>query len=344
MITIKKIAEILGVSPTTVSNVIHGKTKEVSRETIEKVNAAVEAYHYIPNMGARMLAQNYSKIIGVVIRYNISEERNALKDPFTGQLVTALTEEIRKAGYYMMLYVTSDANEVLRLTLTWNVDGLIVVGVHAADCQAIQKHTDKPVVFIDSFFYDDGITYYNVGEKDREAGYEMTRYLISRGHRRIAFLSDNKIGVDEERWSGYYQAQLDAGIPYSEENFIYLNAEDNKLEESLNQLLKRKNEFTALFFASDYYAMKGIHFLQDHAVSIPEQLSVVGFDDNIFGRNMRPALTTVHQDPEMKGKLACRMLIRLIAGEDPGMHSANVPTRIVIRDTVKDIRKGKTVN
>lgn len=88
MITIKEIAQMLGMSTTTVSNVIHGKTKEVSQATIEKVEAALEEYNYIPNISARNLAQNESKIIGVAMRSRKDKyDDNALKDPFTGELI-----------------------------------------------------------------------------------------------------------------------------------------------------------------------------------------------------------------------------------------------------------------
>lgn len=334
MVTIKEIAERLGLSATTVSNVIHGNTKEVSRQTIEKVERMLRDCQYVPNRNARTLAQHSSRIIGVVMRYHVSDERNAIQDPFNGELLGSLEASIREAGYYMMLYATSDPKEILALTLEWNVDGLILLGLHAKDCQHIKRQTDKPVVFIDCYFLSDGIDYANVGLEDRSAAYLMTQYLLRQGHSKIAFAADNRVGVDEERFQGYCDALREAGLPGSAPRFLMLDAQEEKLRICLDQIFAQIGTFTALFFASDYYAMRCIYDLQDRGVHVPEEFSVAGFDDNLLGRNMRPRLTTMRQDPTLKGKLAIEMLLRLIAGTVPEMFNIRLPAELIIRNTV----------
>lgn len=334
MVTIKEIAERLGLSATTVSNVIHGKTKEVSKPTIEKVTRMLRDCQYVPNRNARTLAQHSSQIIGVVMRYHMSDERNAIQDPFNGELLGSLEATIRKAGYYMMLYATSDPKEILVLTSEWNVDGLILLGLCAEDCQQIKRQTDKPVVFIDCYFFNDGIRYANVGLEDRHAAYLMTQYLLRQGHRNIAFAADNHVGVDGKRFQGYCDALRETGLPEATPQFVMLEAQEERLCICLEEILAKKSLFTALFFASDYYAMRCIHFLQDHRVQVPEDISVVGFDDNLLGRNMRPKLTTMRQDPTLKGKLAVEMLLEFIAGKSPKVFNIRLPAELVIRDTV----------
>lgn len=157
MITIKELAHKLDVSPTTVSNVIHGKTREVSEATIQLVEQAVREYNYIPNMSARALAQNSSHIIGVVLKFIPKKELNALQDPFAGELMGALEACIREAGYYMMLHVASSVQEIVHLMQTWNVDGLVLTGFHAQDYRQIRSQSQKPMVFVDCYFGDVGI-------------------------------------------------------------------------------------------------------------------------------------------------------------------------------------------
>ena len=213
MITIKELADKLGVSTTTISNVIHGKTGEVSQATIETVQRAVRDYNYIPNMSARALAQKSSRIIGVVLKFNPQKELNALQDPFAGELMGALEASIREAGYYMMQYVAPNVGDIVRLMKTWNVDGLVLSGFHAQDYKQIRAQTQKPMVFVDCYFGDVGIPYSNVGLEDQTGGRIMTEYLISLGHERIAYLSDNRIGNDWMRWLGYCEAMEQPACP-----------------------------------------------------------------------------------------------------------------------------------
>lgn len=337
MVTIKAMADKIGVSPTTISNVIHGNTKEVSAETIDKVQLIIKESNYIPNMSARTLAQKCSKIIGVVMKYPKTRGRNAVQDPFNGEVLGALETSISAMGYYMMMYSTDNIEDILKLTATWNVDGLILLGIHAVECQDIKRQTTKPIVFIDCYFYNDEIDYVNVGLEDKESAYEMTQYIISQGHKRIAFLADNRVGVDEERWGGYYQALKDNGIHSNETDFIYLGADEESLKLSLEQVLLRITDFTALFFASDYYATKAINFFTDHHVNVPDVISIVGFDDNILGRNMRPRLTTIRQNPTLKGTLAVEQLLKLIREEPLEKSNIRLPAQVMIRDTVKNL-------
>ena len=126
MITIKEIAAQLDVSTTTVSNVIHGKTKEVSPETIKKVQKFLEEVEYVPNISARNLAQNESKIIGVVLKSRPDRYISLLQDPFVCEMISGLEDAIRSAGYYMMVYISDDIAEIISHISTWNADGLIL--------------------------------------------------------------------------------------------------------------------------------------------------------------------------------------------------------------------------
>ncbi len=335
MVTIKEMAARLNVSPTTVSNVIHGNTKEVSEQTIRRVEKMVKELNYIPNMSARTLAQNSSKIIGLIMRYPVMEGKSAVQDPFNSELIGMIESEVRKAGYFLMLYSTDKAEEILNMAVTWNVDGIIALGLRAGECRKLKETSGKNIVFIDCYFEDADEAYINVGLKDREYAKRMTEYLISQGHKKIAFLADNREGVDYERWTGYCEALKDNSLMPEESSFIKIRYDRNGIEESYREIYGRREEFTALFFASDYYAALAVNYFYDQGLKVPDDMSIVGFDDNIFGRNMRPRLTTVRQNAGEKGRIAVRQVLKLINGEDLPVKNIRLDAEIKIRETVK---------
>lgn len=216
MITIKDMADLAGVSPTTVTNVLHGRTKKMSKETLQKVQAVIDSSDYVSNMGARLLANYGSKIIGVILNYDRRGESNIISDPFYGTVVGSLEKEIREHGYYMMLYTAGNIEETVRLAKSWNIEGLIALGCKPSDARKMKEQMDLPVVFIDSYFEDKDYEYHNVGLKDFEGGYLMTNYLINKGHRKIAFLADEDevVGVDKARLDGYKTALKEHGIVF----------------------------------------------------------------------------------------------------------------------------------
>jgi len=338
MITIKKMAEMLGTSTTTVSNVIHGKTGEVSPAMVEKVKRLIEEYDYVPNINARNLARNKSGIIGLAMKTIREKYDNFMTDPFAGELTGAVESFVRAKGYFTMLYISSDITEIINSVASWNADGLILMGMQTEDAILLKQKVKKPMVFVDSYFGDSFFEYVNVGIEDQKGSYEITDYLIQKGHRKIAFLADNCLGVDYHRFKGYRAAMAEAGIPYEEENFIMLEPGSPDMPSLLSNVYRRAGDFTAFVCASDFYAANIINYLQDHGIRVPEDLSVVGFDDNIYSNMVRPALTTVHQDVTQKSGIAVEKLFHMIRKEDYGDKFEQLPVYLVERNSVKEIK------
>lgn len=338
MITIKEMANMLGISTTTVSNVIHGKTTEVSKETIEKVNKLLEEYEYVPNINARNLASNKSGIIGVGV---VSKEKdsNYLKDAFVSELVGEIERELKKMGYFIMLYFSDSAEEMIRTITSWNVDGMILLGMREEECALIQKRFQKPQVFIDSYLGNIKLRGVNIGLDDRRGGYEMGRYLVGQGHRSILFLADNFCGADYERYCGFSAAMTEAGCPIGQSSFFKLGSGESELERSLAELYRICGKYTALFAASDYYALQIINYLWNRGVHVPRDISVVGFDDNIYSKMSRPGITTVHQDVIQKAGLAVAYMMKLLAGEKVKDNWVILPVTLTIRDSVKNMNE-----
>lgn len=338
MITIKEIAEMLDISTTTVSNVIHGKTGEVSQKTVERVQELLKKYEYVPNINARNLAQNQSKIIGVAIKARRDKYMNILSDPFFGPLLGAIESEVHRQGYFMMIYISGEINELMGYVSTWNADGLILSGMTQDDFVRVRGRYKKPLVLIDSYVPREFSKYANIGLEDKRGAYEMTRYLISQGHKKIGVVTDNLEGVDYYRYQGFEEAMKEAGISASEDSLILLNPSQEERETSLEEIYGVLPRFTALFCMSDYYAAMVMNYLYDRGVKVPEDISVTGYDDNIIGQMVRPALTTVHQDIEEKGTLAAETLARMIDGEEL-YQDRKLPVRLAIRNSVKNLNK-----
>lgn len=326
---------MLGISTTTVSNVIHGKTSQVSPQTVERVQKLLEQYDYVPNINARNLAQNQSKIIGVAIKSRMDKYPNILADPFFGELIGAMEAEIRRQGYFMMLYISNDIADIMKYMSSWNADGVLLVGMVHDDFVRIRSKMKRPMVLIDSYLPKEITKYINVGLDDEAGTYEMTRYLLDSGHRRIAFLADNMAGVDYIRYKGHQRALLEYGIEPSEENLIIIRPGEEEKESSRREILERSKNYTAFMTCSDYYAATIMNYLIDEGVRIPEDLSITGFDNNTYSRIVRPALTTVDQDVACKGNVAVKTLLKLINGEKVKEREIRLPVELVIRDSVK---------
>lgn len=334
MITIKEIATQLNMSTTTVSNVIHGKTREVSPATIKKVEDYLKKVDYVPNINARNLAQNESKIIGVALKARADKYENLLMDPFVSELIGGIEEAIRNAGYFMMLYISSDTDEIMRHVSTWNVDGLLLFGMIDDDGIRVSEKYKKPIVCIDTYSIEGLKHFINVGLNDRQGCFDMVNYMIKQGHKKIAFLTDNMNGVDYERFSGYRYALEGNGISYEDSWFLKIRPRSEEIEASLEEICHRAEEFDAIMCVSDLYAVQLMCALEDRGFSIPDDISIAGFDDTMLGQLHRPALTTVHQNVKEKGIVATNTLLQRIRGEKTPKQ-IQLPTKLMIRDTVK---------
>lgn len=343
MITIKDIAKQVGVSPTTVSNVIHGNTKRVSSTTLKKIEKALKENKYIPSMAARMLTMSNSNIIGVISTYPKLNKKNLIKEPFIGEILGALEEEIRIRGYFMMFYASEDVIDIFKLASTWNVTGLIVLGFNEKDCVNLRKQMGPPFVTIDTYFNKfKNENFVNVGLDDYNGGYLMGNYLINKGHKNILFMADNTDCVYENRWLGLKSAMEENGINCNKENnFYFLKEDENDRKIQYKSNIDFIKNFTALFYPSDYYAVEGINIFKELGINIPDELSIVGFDDNIFASIVRPKLTTIKQNIPQRAKEAVDLLIKISEYEDIEEKNKIFPVELIERDSVLDLNKNK---
>lgn len=334
MIRIKDIADSIGVSATTVSNVLHGKEQRVSLQTRQRIEQAIKDMGYIPNMGALMLAQEKSCVIGVILFDKGSKNEPTMTDPYYGSLVGYLEEYIKKRNHYMLMLSVANVEDILRQAKAWALAGLIACNMLPDVLSHLYTLCQIPLVSLDAYM-EDRPSFINIGTDDFSGGYQMGQYLAAMGHRRIVMISDNDQGVEHHRWLGLQKGLRDAGIFISKERHLLVS---NLYEERLVQLKQHKNWFkqqTALFFSSDYYAMEACCILREMGFRIPEDISVTGYDDLFCSRFITPALTTVRQNIDQKAKLAVDALFSLM--DKTEYHRMVLPVELIRRESVKQL-------
>lgn len=329
-IRIADLAEELGVSTATVSNVIHGKTKKISDETVKRVQALLEEKQYIPSMAGILLARNDSRIVGVVVNNHEKYEGKVLEDAFVSASLNALLFALEEAGYFMMIKATQDWSEVERFASMWNMDGMVLLGFCDSDYEKLREKMHIPFVVYDGYFEKNrGIC--NLTIDNFDGGRQVGEYLRQMGHRHALLVSDNDICVDAERMAGFR-----AGFIDGETDFLKVPMNREGRYRYYRENLERIQMCTAVFAVSDVYAAELIHFLLEQGISVPGEISVMGFDDNAICENCFPRLTTVGQDAGERARMAVHALKRLREGGAEPMEEV-LPVRLMIRDSVKKL-------
>ena len=338
MIRIKDIADRAGVSPTTVSNVIHGKTGRVSKATVEKINRILKEMEYVPSISARMLANNSSGLIGVALGFMKKGNASSFEDPFVSAMLGNLEYQIREHGYYMMLVARHEQDDLMQQALGWNFDGMIAMALKEKEIAELSERLGKPLVTIDQYLPPElGVR--SITMDDRGGAYQMSQYLIGKGHKKFLFLADCDLGVDHYRWLGVRQAMEEAGIEDFESRHIVIPWNPEQREKAYEEMLPFFKKQTALFFSSDYYALEASNFLQNRGIKVPEEISIAGFDDVTYATLARPKLTTVHQMVDGKARRAVEVLMHLIQDEPVQKDIPPLPTTLVERESVRDLTK-----
>lgn len=331
-IRIADIADELGVSTATVSNVIHGKTKKVSGETMKRVQKLLEERQYIPSMAGILLAQNNSKMIGVVIHDHEKYGGHTLEDPFICASLNALAKEIERAGKFLMLKVTDQWNEIPRFASMWNMEGMVLIGYCEQDYKKLREQMHIPFVVCDGYMKSSG-NLVNIEINHQDGGAQVGRYLRSKGHKAVLCIADNRLCMDMERYMG-----LKSEIPDAE--LMVIPMEQEVRTAFYMEHLEEIKKYSAVFAVSDYYAMDFILFLNRAGISVPEEMSVVGFDDVRECEKFVPALTTVKQDQEQRAALADELLSRLRDGTCRDQN-VKLPVSLIERDSVREVKMHK---
>jgi len=334
-VTIKDIARTARVTPTTVSNVINGRHARVSKKTIQHVRQVVAHLGYTPNQTARSLVSSVSKLVGVLIPFTEDRNKLLLDNPFYGEMVSGIESSLRANGYHMMLAGIDEGNIDLAPFLQWNVDALIVLGVYQDLLYSSVRSLDLPTLLIDSYVRDDH--FFNLRLDDKLAAHQATTHLIDNGHRRISFVAGaiREDGVIARRHEGYRAALSERGIAY-DPDLVFTGSVSFDYGKKVASAIASDPSITAAFCAADLIATGLMSGLQMEGRRIPEDISVMGFDNISIGKMLYPALTTVDQGILARGESAGSLITSALAGQAVPK-DMRTPTTIIERASVATI-------
>lgn len=268
----------------------------------------------------------------MVINDHEKYEGHVLEDGFIASAINALSRELDKAGYFMMVKVTGDWNEIPRIASMWNMDGIVVIGFCGSDYRKLRASMHIPFVVYDGYFEEsEGIC--NLVIDDYDGGYQVGKYLGSMGHKKILCIADNYTCMDKERIDGCYD-----GIGKTcHLDFLQIPFAKKERERFYLDHFSEIMEYSAVFAVSDFYAIELIQNLQKQGVRIPEDISVVGFDDSLLSRQMCPLLTTVKQDASARAEFAIGILQEMKQGIYEKT-TVKLPVQLVERDSVRQMK------
>jgi DNA-binding LacI/PurR family transcriptional regulator len=326
-ITLKAVADHLGLTPGTVSAVLNNapSSRSIPPHTKNRIHAAAKLLNYRPNYFARSLRQKRTYTIGV-----ITEE---IGDSYGSLVISGVEEFLREKEYFFLTVVHRHDPELLdrysRLLLQRGVEGFITVDTN------LREGLSLPTVAVAGHRRLAGVT--NVMLDHERAAFLALNHLASLGHRRIAFMQGNPLSADsKDRWQAISEAAPVLGIQIDPELTIQISIEDPSPQLGYpfaKQLLARGRPFTALFAYNDHSALGAIRAFQEHGLRVPQDISVMGFDDIPGADLYTPALTTIRQPLREMGRVAAQTLLRAIQGEKHPPEIAIEPLLVVREST-----------
>ena len=328
-VTIKDIAKLSSVSTATVSKVINGKDSDISSVTREKVKKIIEEQNYSPNTVARSMITKKTKTIGLIIP--------DVRNPFFTDLTRGAEDVANERGYSIFSCNTDDdLNKEIRYInnlVEKQVDGIALAGAAVRNKELEEKLNIKvPIVSLDRNVYFKGI----VGkiEVDGFSGaYDAVTYLIKLGHKKIMLLSgqlNTKPSID--RLEGYKEALFNNGIDFDDKLIIVGRYSSDFGYESMKSMTIDK-DVTAIFCANDLIAIGAMNALKEKGIRIPQDISIVGYDDIYISSLVTPPLTTVRQPSYEIGYMAIETLINILEGKNTLSNKVEVKLELIIRES-----------
>jgi len=331
--TLTSISRRIGVSPSTISRILSGKAEKyrISEETVALVMAEVSRCNYTPSAIAQTLRTNKSHTIGVLIP--------SVSNPYFADIAGAIIAEARAKGYTTIVMDTMESEENQRACLS-SLISRKVDGIIAAPCgedKSLFEDIDKsvPVVLVDRYFSDTKLSY--VTNNNYRGAYSATQHLINHGHRSIACIQgDTESLPNIRRVEGFKKALANSGV--DNEPIVVGDAfsiKNGYLETKL--LINRPNRPTAIFALSYTILLGVIKALNDSAIKVPDDISIVSFDDNLSLDYMTPSITRISQPVDEMGRLSTKLLFEKIEDHKTKPTQIELSSSLISRDSVLSI-------
>lgn len=331
-VTIRDVAQTAGVSVTTVSNALNGRTKAMAAETLQRIQLAIRALNYRPSRVARSLVTNRTATIGLII--------GEIETPLFLQALNIIEPIAREADYNILVcnaHSLEDEQQAVNLLLEKQIDGIIFLSnsLYLKDDYLITlAATAPPIVMVNRTSILEGFDHIHW---DNAGGVvEAIDYLVSLGHRCIAqLLGPATRRSSKERFEGYQQGLNKHGIAYCEE---YTGSGDYEAqpeiwEQATQKLLSIKPRPTAILASNDIVAAVVMRTIQHAGLRVPQDITVIGNDNQPFSIYLNPALTTVKLPIQEAGQQAIELLLNRIANPDKTVERVMLPCPLIIRES-----------
>jgi LacI family transcriptional regulator len=333
-VTIHDVAQDAGVSPTTVSRYLNNRI-ELPPATSARIDAAIKRFNYRPNLLAKRLSTGKSEAVGLVVP--------EIREPFFAELASAVEEEAERHGYTIFMSSTrgDQHREIACLNRLHDrhVDGLIMM-TNTPDDGTLAKliSSRKNVVLIDEDI--PGVDVPRIFVDNEPGAYTATRHLIAAGHRDIAYLHGPAgLFTVIEREAGFRRAMAEANLPVRPEYVRGGSFSPELGRHAVLGLLDLESPPTAIFASSDYLGIGALRALRQRRIAVPEQMSLVTFDDMPMTELFEPALTAIRQPVQALGQLGFRALLALMEGREAPMMT-RLPVELIERQSVAAPRIG----
>lgn len=329
MATIKDVARLAGVSVATVSRVLNQSPK-ASAHSQKVVHEAMAQLHYIPNANARALAQQSTATIGVLV--------NDVADPFFGAMVKAVDQVAIDTGNFLLIgngyHRAAQERLAIEQLIRHQCQSLVIHAKMISDEELQQIMTRVPGMVLNNRVVA-GFESRCIALDNRYGSWLAVRHLISQGHRKIAYIcSTHPISDATDRLAGYHAALVDHHLPQQPELVAYGEPDEKGGEQAMISLLAQGQHFTAVACYNDSMAAGALAALSDNGLHVPQQVSIIGFDDVLISRYVRPRLTTVRYPVVAMAQQAARLALALGNGLPPPKVTHLFQPTLVIRHSV----------
>ncbi|NME70651.1 LacI family DNA-binding transcriptional regulator [Flammeovirga aprica] len=334
--SLKSIAKDLNISPGTISRVLNGKAKEyrISEATVKRVKAYAQKVGYTPNLVAKSLQASKSFTIGLILP--------DISNPFFSTMAKHI-EQQASAMHYSILLMDSDEQleketKALQQLYSRKVDGIILcpVGFEGSHYKEQFKDMGIPVVFVDRYLK--GIDVPFVSSNNYKGAYDAVEFLIQKGHKTIGLIQgDQKLLTVNEREKGFKEALQDYNISFNANLLLGNGFNEENGYVSMLQLLKEKNKPTAILCMSNQICMGVLKAAKELQLNLPQDLSIISFDENPYAEYITPSLTTIKQHNDKMGAKAFNLIYDLIQDQKSEDPSFLIDTEIIERGSIFDL-------
>lgn len=335
--TLEMVAKMAGVSKACVSKFINNKPY-VSKKTSLKIEDAINKLDYKPNLIAKSLAKRKSYSIGLIIR--------DIENPYYGGIIRGIEEYIEKnnSDYHLILTdiknISDLADDFFDYLIQRKADGIITTTENISfKCLVNLKKNNVPIIFNGCYRKEKDFNFSYVGINDFQGGYMMTEYLLNMGHKDIMVISPTfLLSFANDRFDGYKKALENSNVSFKEQNLMIIDKWTIQGgNEAARKIFESNKKPSAIFCFSDYIAYGVFNYCYENGIKIPGDISITGFDNNIFSSFSFFNLTTINEPVKKLGYLSAEILFEQIDQKDFSIVRKILKPDLIIRNSVKKI-------